>query len=37
MYCQQRFGDDGSSASRSEQADNHYDKMYEKYGEIPHC
>jgi hypothetical protein len=30
----QRFGDDGTSASRSNQAGNRYDKVYEKNGEV---
>ncbi len=36
MFYEQRFGDDGTSTTRSEQAGNRYDKMYEKYGEITH-
>lgn len=33
-FHEQRFGDDGSSTTRPEQAFNRYDKVYEKYGEI---
>jgi hypothetical protein len=34
MFYEQRFGDDGSSTTRSEQAGNRYDKVYEKNGEM---
>ena len=34
MFYQQRFGDDGSSTTWSEQAGNRYEKVYEKCGEI---
>ena len=36
MLNEQRFGDDGTSTARSEQAGNRYDKVYEKYCEITH-
>ena len=34
MFYEQRFGEDGSSTTRSEQAANRYDKVYEKNGEM---
>ena len=36
MFYEQRFSNDGPSTARPEQADNRYDEVYEKYGEITH-
>jgi len=36
MFDEKRFGDDGPSATRSKQAGNCYEKVYEKNGEITH-
>ena len=36
MLDKQRFGNNGSSTARPEQAGDCYKQVYEKYGEIPH-
>lgn len=36
MLDQQRFGDDGPSTARSEQAGDGYEKVDENYDEITH-
>jgi hypothetical protein len=34
VFYEQRFGNDGTSATRSKQAGNRYAKVYEKNGEV---